>query len=112
LVDARAVLRSAAEGFRRLGAGDWTRRADAELTAAGDRVRYDAREPDAGKLRQLSAQQLQVVLGVAAGGTNREVAASLFISPKTVDYHLRNACAVLGVRNRTELASLVASVSR
>ncbi len=112
LVEARAMLRSAAEGFRRLGAGDWTRRADAELIAAGDRARHDPRETDAGKLRQLSAQQRQVVLGVAAGGTNREVAASLFISPKTVDYHLRNACAALGVRNRTELASLVASVSR
>jgi DNA-binding CsgD family transcriptional regulator len=46
---------------------------------------------------------------VAGGATNREVAASLFLSPKTVDYHLRRACAILGVRNRTQLATLVAA---
>ena len=59
----------------------------------------------------LSPQQLQVVLTVAAGATNREAAAALFISPKTVDYHLRRACTTLGVRSRVELARLVASSS-
>jgi DNA-binding CsgD family transcriptional regulator len=110
LTEARAVLRVAADGFRRLGAPDWARRADVERHAAGDRDPDPGRgEPTAARMRQLSAQQLQVVMGVAGGATNREVAASLFLSPKTVDYHLRRACAILGVRNRTQLASLVAA---
>ena len=110
LAEARAILRTAADGFRRLGAREWTRRADAERHAAGDRdADRDQREPTVAFMRQLSPQQLQVVIGVAGGATNREVAASLFISPKTVDYHLRKACAILGVRNRTQLAMLVAA---
>ena len=85
-------------------------RADTELRATGDRVRSPG--PALPSLRDLSSQQLQVVLVVAAGATNKEAAASLFLSPKTVDYHLRNACALLGVRNRTELGVAVERMTR
>ena len=56
----------------------------------------------------LTPQQLQVCLHVAAGATNREAATALFLSPKTVDYHLRRSFAVLGIRSRVALARLVA----
>ena len=84
-------------------------RADAERRAAGDR---DAGRNLAatGQPADLSPQQLQVVLAVAGGATNREAAAALFISPKTVDYHLRRAFTTLGVRNRVELTRLVSTV--
>ena len=110
LAQSRRELSAAADGFRRLGAVNWLERANSELRAAGDRTPV-GRAPVIGGLEALSPQQLQVVLCVAAGATNREAAAALFISPKTVDYHLRRACQLLGVRNRVELAKLVATSS-
>jgi DNA-binding CsgD family transcriptional regulator len=100
LIDARGPLRRALATFDRLGAGPWGERARAELAAAGDRVR----EAAGADLRRLTAQELQVALRVAEGRTNREVAAALFLSPKTVEYHLHKVYDKLGVRSRTELA--------
>jgi DNA-binding CsgD family transcriptional regulator len=56
---------------------------------------------------QLTAQQLQIARCVAVGATNREVAAQLFLSPRTVDHHLRNIYTKLGIRSRVELARLL-----
>ncbi len=111
LAEARQVLADAAAGFRELGAVHWAERCDLERRAAGDRA-PGAPAAASPALAQLTAQQLQVVLKVSAGATNREAAAALFLSPKTVDYHLRRACAVLGVRTRVELARLVAMLPR
>lgn len=58
-------------------------------------------------LRSLTPQELQVALAVAHGATNREAAAALFLSPKTVEFHLGNIYRKLGVRSRTELVRRV-----
>ena len=57
---------------------------------------------------ELTAQELRVARAVARGATNREVAAELFLSPKTVEFHLGRVFRKLGVRSRTQLARLVA----
>ena len=102
--EARERLRSALETFERLGAGSWAERARSELRATGETVRARA----GGGLEQLTPQELQVALHVARGATNREVAASLFLSPKTIEAHLHRIYMKLGVRSRTELAHFLA----
>jgi DNA-binding CsgD family transcriptional regulator len=104
-VDAREPLRAALEVFERLGAEPWARRARSELRATGAAV-GPQRDPLA---RQLTAQELQVALLVAQGMTNREVAAALFLSPKTIEAHLGRIFRKLDVRSRTQLAAMVAS---
>lgn len=101
-VEARAQLRAATEVFERLGAAPWEARARAELRATGESARK--REPNT--LTQLTPQQLQIVRLVAEGATNKEVAAQLFLSPRTVDHHLRNVFAKLGISSRAELIRL------
>jgi DNA-binding CsgD family transcriptional regulator len=98
---AREHLRSALETFERFDARPWREQAAVELRAAGDQVR--PRAAAAG----LTPQQEQIAHLVADGATNREVAAQMFLSPRTVDHHLRNIFARLGVRSRTELARLI-----
>jgi DNA-binding NarL/FixJ family response regulator len=100
--EARAQLRVATQTFERLGAAPWEARARAELRATGERARK--REPST--LTQLTPQQLQIVRLVAEGATNKEVAAQLFLSPRTVDHHLRNVFAKLGISSRAELTRL------
>ena len=60
-----------------------------------------------GSLRDLTPQEMQVALIVAKGATNNETAAALFLSPKTVEFHLHNTYGKLGVRSRTELVRKV-----
>ncbi|MGW4230642.1 helix-turn-helix domain-containing protein, partial [Streptomyces sp. NPDC004980] len=60
-----------------------------------------------GPLAGLTPQQQRIARCVAEGATNREVALRLSVSPRTVDHHLRNVFAALGVRSRTELARLL-----
>jgi DNA-binding NarL/FixJ family response regulator len=98
---AREKLRAALERFEALGAAPWAARARAELRAAGGAV-GPAQEP---ATRELTPQELEVALAVAGGATNREVAAALFVSPKTVEVHLTRIFKKLGVRSRTELAT-------
>jgi DNA-binding CsgD family transcriptional regulator len=98
-VEARPQLRAATETFERLGAAPWESRARAELRATGETARK--REPST--LTQLTPQQLQIVRLVAEGATNKDVAAQLFLSPRTVDHHLRNVFAKLGISSRAEL---------
>jgi DNA-binding CsgD family transcriptional regulator len=100
--EARRQLRSALETFERLGATPWEERAGPELRATGETARK--REPST--LTQLTPQQLQIVRLVAQGATNKEAAAQLFLSPRTVDYHLRNVFVKLGISSRAQLIRL------
>jgi DNA-binding NarL/FixJ family response regulator len=95
-------LTAALQSFERLGAEPWANRARAELSATGER----ARKRDVSSSRDLTPQELQIALAVAGGATNREAAAQLFLSPKTVEAHLSNAYRKLDVRSRTELVRL------
>ena len=99
--DARPQLAAAHETFERLGATPWAARAGTELRATGQTVRRQA--PVA---TRLTPQELQVVRLVADGGSNQEVAAQLFLSPRTVAYHLYKAYPKLGVGSRADLARL------
>ncbi|MFC5750432.1 ATP-binding protein [Actinomadura rugatobispora] len=107
--DARPHLRNAAQIFQRAGAERWAARALAELRAAGETLERPAPDGSTGRpgpLAELTAQQLQIARLVAGGATNREIAARLVISPRTVDGHLRNIFTRLGLRSRIELARL------
>jgi DNA-binding CsgD family transcriptional regulator len=98
---ARELLRDAVKIFHDYHAEPWARRATAELRAAGESVQ--TAEPV--HMGELTAQQLEISRLVAEGATNREIAAQLYISARTVDHHLRNIFAKLGVRSRVELAA-------
>jgi len=100
---ARGHLRAALDTFERLDAAAWAQRARAELRATGETVR--TRAPTAAD--QLTHQELQVARVVSQGLTNREAAAQLFISPRTVDHHLRGIYRKLGITTRAELVRLI-----
>lgn len=101
-VEARPHLRIAVEMFERLGAPLWADRARTELRATGQ----TARRRDPSTLDQLTPHELRIVRAVAQGLTNREIASQLFISPRTVDYHLRNVFGKLEISSRAELMRL------
>ncbi|WP_407841157.1 LuxR C-terminal-related transcriptional regulator [Streptomyces sp. DSM 116496] len=106
--EAKNRLRDALVTFERCGAPAWAEQTRAELRATGE-----APAPAAeGGLALLTPQQLRIARCVAEGATNREVALSLSVSPRTVDHHLRNVFALLGVRSRTELSRLVDRAER
>lgn len=98
---ARELLRDAVKIFHDYHAEPWARRATAELRAAGESVGGAAPV----RMGELTAQQLEIARLVADGATNREIAAQLYISARTVDHHLRNIFAKLGIRSRVELAA-------
>jgi DNA-binding CsgD family transcriptional regulator len=98
--DARAPLREALELFEALPSDRWARQARRELRATGGMV--PAARPH--ELAELTPHEVQVALMVAEGRTNREVAAALFLSPKTVEHHLSAIYRKLGIARRTELA--------
>jgi len=100
--EARTHLRAALEAFERAGAASWSDRARTELRASGETAR--TRVPNA--IDQLTPQELQVTRFVAEGATNKEVAAQLFLSPRTIDYHLRKIFTKLGITSRSELIRL------
>ncbi|GHB02247.1 helix-turn-helix transcriptional regulator [Streptomyces chryseus] len=106
--EARGRLRDALVAFERSEALAWVDQARAELRATGD---VAAGEP-AGALSCLTPQQLRIAHCVAEGATNREVAQRLSVSHRTVDHHLRNVFAQLGVRSRVELSRLVERAGR
>jgi DNA-binding CsgD family transcriptional regulator len=99
--DAREPLRRALATFEDLGATPWAERARDELRACGARPRKRARGPT----DELSPHELRVAQVVAAGATNKEAASALFLSPKTIDFHLQNVYRKLGVSSRTQLAN-------
>jgi DNA-binding CsgD family transcriptional regulator len=99
-LDARTHLRTALEAFASMGTGAFARRAERELLATGER----ARRRTVDTLDQLTPQETQIAHLAAQGETNREIAARLFISPSTVEYHLRKAFRKLDVKSRVQLA--------
>ncbi|MEV1172145.1 AAA family ATPase [Nonomuraea sp. NPDC049784] len=103
--EAQEHLRTAAETFRRIGALAWADRALSELRATGESAR--TRTPEAETLSTLTPQELRITLAVGEGLTNREIAAQLFLSPRTVDYHLRKVFQKAGITSRAELMRLV-----
>jgi DNA-binding CsgD family transcriptional regulator len=100
--EARAHLRRASDLFREVSAPPWGERAEAELRATGE----TARRRDPSTLDQLTPQELHIAGLVAGGMTNREVAEQLYLSPRTIDYHLRKVFSKLGVSSRTELIQM------
>ncbi|RVX44360.1 regulatory LuxR family protein [Nonomuraea polychroma] len=101
--EAQRHLRGAADDFRRIGAIAWADRALGELRATGE----SARTAETGVLSTLTPQELRITLAVGEGLTNREIAAQLFLSPRTVDYHLRKVFQKAAITSRAELMRLV-----
>jgi DNA-binding CsgD family transcriptional regulator len=101
-IDARPHLRDALEVFGQLRATAWARRASAELRASGE----GARKRDPSTINELTPQELQIARFVAQGLSNKEVAAQLFLSPRTIDHHLRRVFAKLRIASRARLAGL------
>jgi DNA-binding NarL/FixJ family response regulator len=100
--DARVPLRAAIEAFDRAGASPWAERARAELRATGESV---ARRQPAGR-DLLTPQELQITRLAARGVSNPEIAVQLFLSRKTVEYHLHKVFTKLGITGRLELTRL------
>ena len=103
-VAARPQLRLALEAFERLGASPWADLAATELDATGERVR---RGSD-GYLRVLTSQEIRIARMLSDGRTTKETAVALFLSPKTVEYHLRHVYQKLQIRSRDELSAAMA----
>jgi DNA-binding CsgD family transcriptional regulator len=97
--DAREQLRAALDAFERLRTEPWAERARAELRASGEM----ARKRDPSTLADLTPQELQIARLVGEGSSNKDVAAQLFLSPRTVEYHLRKVFMKLGISSRGEL---------
>src|SRR5262249_42204548 len=98
--EARVQLRDALATFEGLNAPLWAERARAELAATG----ITARKRDPSTLDTLTPQELRIAKLVAGGASNRDVSGQLFLSPKTVEYHLRKVFLKLVVSSRVELA--------
>jgi DNA-binding NarL/FixJ family response regulator len=98
--DAREQLRAAHESFSKMGAEAFAERARRELSATGETVRRitpDMRDA-------LTPQEIQVARLARDGHTNPEIGAQLFISPRTVEYHLHKVFRKLNISNRRELS--------
>jgi DNA-binding CsgD family transcriptional regulator len=99
---ARTQFRAALATFEAYRSEPLAERARAELRATGE----TARKRDPSTIDQLTPQELQIARFVASGLSNKEVAAQLFLSPRTVDAHLRKVFTKLGITSRTQLARL------
>ena len=102
--EARAHLRAAHAAFEHLGAEPWAERARLELAASGE----TARRRDPSTLDDLTPRELQIALDLAGGLTTREAAAKLYLSPKTIEYHLRSIYRKLAIASRAELTEAFA----
>jgi DNA-binding CsgD family transcriptional regulator len=103
-VAARPQLRLALDAFERLGARPWADVAANELDATGEKVR---RGSD-GYLGVLTSQEIRIARMLSAGRTTKETAVALFLSPKTVEYHLRHVYQKLQISSRDELSAAMA----
>ena len=103
--EARHQLTGAAEIFQRLGATPWADRANSELRATGITIA----KADTG-LDSLTPQQRQIALLAAAGHTNKEIAARLFLSPRTVSTHLYQVFPKLGITSRAALRDALGDI--
>ena len=102
--DARERLREALAGFERLGAAPWAAQTENELRAAGARRR-------ASRDSALTPQEQRVAAAVRRGASNREIAAELFLAPKTIEFHLHQIYRKLGIRSRNQLVATLARES-
>ncbi len=103
--EARRPLETALATFTQLGAEPWSRRAREELGATSPAPR-PSRDPTA--VQSLTSQELRVASVIASGATNREAAAALFLSPKTVNAHLESIYRKLAIKRRSQLAHILA----
>jgi DNA-binding CsgD family transcriptional regulator len=103
--EARDQLRAALDRFQDMGLDGFAERARVELRATGEHVR----KREVGIPEELTPQEAQIAGLVSRGEANREIAAQLFVSPSTVEYHLRKVFRKLGVTSRTQLAHHVIS---
>lgn len=102
---ATSQLTAALATFSNLGASGWVAQAEREIQAAGGQV-FPAPDEQAA-MATLTARELQVATSVATGASNREVAVTLFLSEKTVEFHLRKSFQKLGIRSRVDLTRLL-----
>ncbi|HEX8103073.1 MAG TPA: helix-turn-helix transcriptional regulator, partial [Solirubrobacteraceae bacterium] len=106
-VDARAELRAAHAALQQMGAAGFAERARRELAATGEVVRrHGAEDRD-----ELTAQELQIAQLAAAGASNREIGGRLYLSPRTVEWHLRKVFTKLGVGSRRSLGDALPAVA-
>jgi DNA-binding CsgD family transcriptional regulator len=101
-IDARPHLRTALELFERLAVPPWAERARSELRASGE----TARKRDPSTRDQLTPRELQIAGLAAEGMTNPQIGAQLFLSARTIDYHLRKVFTKLEIASRRDLARL------
>jgi DNA-binding CsgD family transcriptional regulator len=104
---AREQLRLALATFEDLDARPWVDRARTELEASGETLRRG----DVTARDELTPQELQIALLLASGRTTREAAAAVFLSPKTIEYHLRHVYQKLDIHSREELARALGDVN-
>jgi len=102
-VDARAQLRAAHEMFGAIGMEAFTERARRELAATGETVRKRTVETS----NDLTPHEMQIARLVCEGLSNAEIGARLFISPRTVEWHLHKVFEKLSVNSRTQLARVL-----
>ena len=101
-VEARSHLRTALGVFEQLRVSPWEARARSELRASGE----TARRRDPSKRDELTPRELQIARFVADGMTNPRIAEQLFLSPRTIDYHLRKVFAKLEITSRADLVGV------
>ncbi|MCL1869799.1 MAG: AAA family ATPase [Promicromonosporaceae bacterium] len=106
-VDARVQLRAAHDAFAAAGMAAFAERTRRELQATGEVVRGRGADAEA---EQLTEQELQIALLAVQGRTNTEIAGELFLSPRTVEWHLRKVFTKLGIARRTELRRALEAV--
>jgi DNA-binding CsgD family transcriptional regulator len=106
--DARQHLYAAHGMFAAMGAGAFAERAQRELLATGETVRKRA----ADTLGELTAQEAQIARLAGAGHTNPEISSQLFISPRTVEWHLRKVFTKLGITSRKQLSEALPGLGR
>jgi len=106
--EARDQLHAALNRFEAMRLACFAERARAEIRATGEHVR----KREVGIPEQLTPQEAQIAALVSRGEANREIAAQLFVSPSTVEYHLRKVFRKYGVRSRTQLAHHIMNEGR
>ena len=104
-IDAREQLRTAHQMFADMGADGFEERAGRELRATGERVRKRTADPRT----QLTAREAQIARLAGDGLSNPEIAARLFMSPRTVEYHLHKIFTKLDINSRNQLHGVLAS---
>jgi DNA-binding CsgD family transcriptional regulator len=107
-IDPREQLRTAHQRLVTMGADGFAERAARELRAAGERVRKRSTHTPA----QLTARETQISRLAGDGLSNPEIAAHLFMSPRTVEYHLHKVFAKLAIGSRNQLPGVLASLRK